>query len=424
MGLEFHTFGCKVNTYDTGLLQQHLGDSQWSQRVHILNTCAVTAEATDEALRVARRIKRREPEAVVVATGCASQVDTEKLAAEPAVDLIIANSHKDQFAQLLQAHLDQTPSDRIHKSNIFKKDDLGLGGGLESQHTRSFLKIQDGCNSFCTFCVIPFARGRSRSIEVEHLVERVQEFVDRGLLEVVLTGVHIGDYEDEHGHRLEDLVSQLLRRTSLQRLRLSSLEPIEITPRLLDLYQDSRMCDHFHMSIQSASSKVLKEMKRYYDAKDVEQSLERIQKSVPHAFVGMDVIAGFPGESESDFAEALERLGSLPWTRLHVFPYSQRPGTFAARRDDHVPLAAIQSRAVALRELSSGRMRNCAEKQVGRQKQVLVLRGGRTGLTRDYWSFQLSEPAEPGQECLRTVGAVATNSKGETALVDAGQKTR
>jgi threonylcarbamoyladenosine tRNA methylthiotransferase MtaB len=412
----FHTFGCKVNTYDTGLLQQQLNGQTWSRPVHILNTCAVTAEATEEALRTARRIKRREPSAVVVATGCASQVDTEKLSAETSVDLVIANSHKHAFATLLQAHLNHESTERVFKSNIFKKSDLGLGGGLETQHTRSFLKIQDGCNSFCTFCVIPFARGRSQSLDLEHLVERIHELVDSGYNEIVLTGVHIGDYEDGQGHRLEDLVEAILVKTSLPRLRLSSLEPIEISPRLLSLFENPRLCPHFHMSIQSACSKVLREMKRYYEASDVEQALLKIAKALPHAFVGMDVIVGFPGESDAEFNETVERLKSLPWTRLHVFPYSQRPGTFAARRSDLVESAALNARASEMRQLSAQRMLTRAQQQIGHRKNALVLRDGFSGLSRDYWSLRWTKAQTPGTEVTVQVEGLTTNAKGETGL--------
>lgn len=388
LNFEIHTFGCKVNTYDSGLIEGRLGErSEAGPKVHVLNTCAVTREATREAAKVAKKLKQRDPEAVVVVTGCAAQVDTEEMARALGVDLVVANSHKGQLKDLIRQHLSGDLKDRIFKSNIFKKEDLEPGGGVETGHTRSFLKIQDGCNSFCTFCVIPFARGKSRSLSINDICRRVDELVARDIKEIVLTGVHIADYRDGE-FVLDDLVEAILKRTSVPRLRLTSLEPLEVSDRLLAMFSDSRLCRHFHMSIQSANSKVLRDMKRQYTADAVESSLKEIAEKVPGAFVGMDVIAGFPGESDEEFLDSYERLKRLPWTRLHVFPYSERPGTFAARRTDQVEPSAIQKRAAMLRELSDDRLATRAALQVGMVKLGLSLRGGRL-LTRDYWPVDL-----------------------------------
>lgn len=417
--IQIHTYGCKVNTYDSGLLQGRLVRAGFElsdePRVHVLNTCAVTAEATREAVRQARRLKIRDPHCMVVVTGCAAQVDTEQFSHLPGVDLVIANSHKGQLGELIRRYRAGELVERVYKSNIFKKEDLEPGGGIEAEHTRAFLKIQDGCNSFCTFCVIPFARGKSRSLSIQDIVGRVRELLAGGVQEVVLTGVHIGDYEDGEA-RLEDLVQAVLERTSLQRLRLTSLEPPEVTPRLLALFADPRLCAHFHMSIQSANSKVLKDMKRQYTAEAVESALLAIAGQVPDAFVGMDVIAGFPGETEDEFVDSLERLGRLPWTRLHVFPYSARPGTFAARRQDAISAADIKRRAAVLRHLSEVRLSEMAEKQVGQIKLGLTLKDGRA-LSRDFWNVDV----EGGQVLplnheieIKIVGSSGARLQGQT----------
>lgn len=398
MKFQIHTFGCKVNTYDSGILQSRLQREGFSAvqdepQVHILNTCAVTKEATKEAVKTARRLKIKNPNALVVVTGCSAQVDTEEFDHVPGVDLVVANSHKGQLEQLIRKYYSGELRERIFKSNIFKKEDLEPGGGVESGHTRSFLKIQDGCNSFCTFCVIPFARGKSRSLSVSGICERIDQLVTSGVKEIVLTGVHIADYRDgELG--LDDLVERVLARTQIPRLRLSSLEPLEVSERLLDMYaNEPRLCRHFHMSIQSANSKVLKEMKRQYSAEAVEESLLTIARRVPGSFVGMDVIAGFPGESDEEFLDSYERLQRLPWTRLHVFPYSERPGTFAARRKDLVEPTAIRKRASMLRELSDERYQASLQAQVGQTKQALALRSGKL-ITRDFWNVEL----DPGSQ--------------------------
>jgi len=395
---QVHTFGCKVNTYDSGLLQTRLGKDGFTlsdelPQVHVLNTCAVTKEATREAVKVARRLKAKQPDALVVVTGCAAQVDTEEFTHVPGIDLVVANSHKTSLQTLIRQYYSGQLRERVHKSNIFKKEDLEPGGGVEAQHTRAFLKIQDGCNSFCTFCVIPFARGKSRSLSINDIVKRVNELNRQGAQEVVLTGVHIGDYADAN-FVLEDLIEAVLERSFVPRIRLTSLEPIEVSARLLALFKNPRLCPHFHMSIQAANTKVLREMKRKYTAEDVESSLRAIAREVPESFVGMDVIAGFPGESDEEFLDTVERLKALPWTRLHVFPYSSRPGTFAARRDDHVLDTQIRLRASVLREMSDARLAAAAQAQVGRVKTALSLRNGKL-LSRDFWSVQLEGDSAP-----------------------------
>jgi threonylcarbamoyladenosine tRNA methylthiotransferase MtaB len=397
---QVHTFGCKVNTYDTGLLQKNLQGQGFtsvteSPRIHVLNTCAVTAEATKEAVRYIRRLKVRDPFCTVVVTGCAAQVDTGSFENLPGADLVVANSHKGQLPELLKRHFRGELTEKTFKSNIFKKEDLEMGGGVEQTHTRTFLKIQDGCNSFCTYCIIPYARGKSRSIPVFDLVERVNELYADGVREAVLTGVHIGDYEDVAGGKkyvMEDLIEQLLVKTKMPRFRLSSLEPVEVSERLLDLYQDDKMCPHFHMSIQSANTDVLDKMKRKYTQGDVIHALNQIDKRVKNAFVGMDVIVGFPTETREQFEDTYLTLVELPWTKIHVFPYSERPGTRAVTYPETVPLQERQRRGARLRELSLQRFETLAKAQVTTQKRVLVLKNsakGGQGLSRDYWPVQL-----------------------------------
>jgi threonylcarbamoyladenosine tRNA methylthiotransferase MtaB len=439
-----HTYGCKVNTYDTGLLQKRLEAQGHSAvpsefkashqplahsmaqsaaqisvattvtsnsslanfglgarvpRIHILNTCAVTAEATKEAAKLVRRLKSRDPFSTVVVTGCGAQVDGTTYDSLVSADLIVANSHKGSLERLLDQHFSGLLNERVFRSNIFRKDDLEAGGGIEAGHTRAFVKIQDGCNSFCTYCVIPFARGKSRSLSVAELVTRVRDLHSQGVSEVVLTGVHIGDYEDiqnvageKKRSHLHDLLAELLVLTDIPRFRLTSLEPPELTPELMALFKNERVCPHFHMSIQSASTPVLKGMKRQYDALAVESALRTIAAELPQAFVGMDVIVGFPGETEEMFQETYERLAALPWTKLHVFPYSERPGTKAALFDEMVPRDKRLLRSQRLRELSRERFDTIALKQIGTTKKAMILRSpgkGAEGLTRDYWPVKM-----------------------------------
>jgi threonylcarbamoyladenosine tRNA methylthiotransferase MtaB len=398
---QVHTFGCKVNTYDTGLLQKNLQGSGYTAvdveapRIHVLNTCAVTAEATKQAVRYIRRLKVKDPFCTVVVTGCAAQVDTGAFQNLPGADLVVANSHKSQLPELLNRYFKGDLQEKVFKSNIFKKEDLEAGGGVEQTHTRTFLKIQDGCNSFCTYCIIPYARGKSRSIPIADLVKRVNDLYADGVREAVLTGVHIGDYEDQvlgQNKALEDLVETLLAKTKMPRFRLSSLEPVEVTPRLLDLYQEDRLCAHFHMSIQSANTNVLDKMKRKYAQSHVRESLLNIASRVKNPFVGMDVIVGFPTETLADFEDTFSTLKDLPWTKIHVFPFSERPGTRAVTYTETVPVAERARRAGLLRELSLARFENVARSHVGSMKKALVLKNSgkaAQALSRDYWPVQI-----------------------------------
>ncbi|KYG63998.1 tRNA (N(6)-L-threonylcarbamoyladenosine(37)-C(2))-methylthiotransferase MtaB [Bdellovibrio bacteriovorus] len=400
---QVHTFGCKVNTYDAGLIQKNLNahgfapvvSGQKEARIHVLNTCAVTAEATKEAVRYIRRLKVKDPFCTVVVTGCAAQVDTGSFSGLPGADLIVANSHKGSLPDLLSKHFRGELTEKVFKSNIFKKEDLEAGGGIEKSHTRAFLKIQDGCNSFCTYCIIPYARGKSRSIPVMDLVQRINDLYAEGAREVVLTGVHIGDYEDTVGEKkyvMEDLIENLLARTKVPRFRLASLEPVEVSERLLELYQDPRLCPHFHMSIQSANTDVLFHMKRKYTQEDVRKSLNAIAQRVPNSFVGMDVIVGFPTETEEQFQDTYDTLASLPWTKLHVFPYSERQGTRAAAMEASVYPHVRAERAARLRELSISRYTQEAQKQLGSVKKTLILKNaakGGQGLSHDYWPVEI-----------------------------------
>ena len=403
MNFQIQTFGCKVNHHDSVLMGQRLKGfehslAEISQRVVILNSCAVTREAGKEALRLARKIKNKRPESLVVVTGCGAQADTEIYEESPYVDLIIGNSHREKLPDILKDFL-KTPerSQKVFKSNIFKTLEFYNGSfQVEPDRTRVFLKIQDGCNSFCTFCIIPFARGKSRSLKISDIVKKVNDLAQKSIREVVLTGVHIGDYQDE-GKDLGDLVQSLLIETKIQRIRLSSLEPVEITEKLLECYKDERLCPHFHLSIQSVSSRVLRNMKRKYGRKEVEQAFHIVADKVPRAFVGMDLIAGFPSETQADFEETYQVLKNTPWTQIHVFPFSPRPGTFALR-EKSFSRSEILKRAAFFRQLSHSRYQEELKKQVGTRKQVLLFKKDKgKGLSRDYWPVYIPETSLSGE---------------------------
>ena len=397
--IQVKTFGCKLNHYDSLLIKQELENfhPNQSQSVFILNSCAVTAQAGKDIRKEASKIKKVYPHSLIVLTGCGAQVETELYEREKSIDLIIGNSDKKRLKTILQG-FSPGQKNKTFKSNIFKSSGVNSAFiSSDPERTRSFLKIQDGCDSFCSFCIIPFARGKSKSLPAEFIAKSIHKLEEDHVSEVVLTGVHIGDYKD--GTKgLEDLVVYLLEKTKIPRIRLTSLEPIEITDKLLDCYKDERMCPHFHISLQSTSSSVLKSMKRRYGQKEVETAFKKIAKNVPRAFVGMDLITGFPTESSKDFEEGYQLLKNHYWTNIHVFPYSPRKGTYAFFKYTALPQDLRLKRAKRLRQLSHERFKQQARQQKGASKKTLLFKKDNTkGLSRDYWKIALPPSSRKGE---------------------------
>jgi threonylcarbamoyladenosine tRNA methylthiotransferase MtaB len=418
------SLGCKANIVDGQSIEKALQLRGWSpaESEHdaslcIVNSCTVTDEADRQSRKMASRLASKNPEACVVITGCSAEVDPERLAGTRGVRYIVGNSDKPRIVDLLLSEIESgnaaTPREQASILGQVRGYDEMLSRhpmdrewpSAEAQfprgmvldegntlRTRSFLKIQDGCNSFCTYCVIPYGRGPSRSQPPEQVVEQVRGLVERGVREVVLTGTNIGDYgadwgeELPNGVKLAALTRRILTETSLERLRMSSLDPTEITSDLIEQVVEfgGRLCPHFHVSLQSPHSRVLRAMKRRYTAVEVERCLERIRSRIPHAYVGMDVITGFPGETLEEFEQTCTQLERLPWTRLHVFPYSERAGTPATRLPGPVPATERQRRARVLIELSRKRQRSHFERRWeesgGLLEQVLIERPTRTAL--------------------------------------------
>ena len=405
------TFGCKLNHYDSLLLQKRLEGlkAPFGQKLFVFNTCAVTAKAGRDIRREAEKIKRSQPQSLIAVTGCGAQVESALYSQSPAVDWVVGQAEKRRLKEILQQGPPQSAhaEDKIFKSNVFRSSEVFKGLALPSLmgRTRAFLKIQDGCNSFCSFCIIPFARGTSKSLPFNFLRESIKKLEGAGVKEAVLTGVHIGDYKDGDKN-LEDLIAFLLKSAKIPRIRLSSLEPVEITDRLLALFENERMCPHFHISLQSASSPVLKAMKRSYRRADVESAFQRIHSRLPKAFVSMDVIAGFPAETEKDFQEGLECLKSQPWTSAHVFPYSPREGTRSFAHYKSLPQREIQRRSKILRALAEKRFIQGLQAQKGARKKALLFNKDNTqGLSRDYWRLQLPPSDRTGEHEVVVTGA-------------------
>ena len=376
------TMGCKANLTDSQALEsrlQGLGGvlNLENPDVYVLNTCTVTDQADKEAMHTLRKTSAP----LMIATGCLAQVSPESLLKNKEV-VVVRNSGKDELETVIQDWLAKKEQASVVHGNrvewhqkILPNENLLNQMTATSARTRAFYKVQDGCNAFCTYCVIPLARGRSRSLSPEQIIADIRLLVDQGVKELNLTAIHAADY-DHSGLSFDLLVEKIISETKIQRLRLTSLDPAEISDRLLALMKNEpRLCPHIHVSVQAASSSVLNRMKRNYDASALELALSKIARELPHAYVGLDLIAGCPGETEEEFSDGLQRLEQLPWTRAHVFPYSVRRNTVAARLVESgqaVPVAVIHNRARLLRDLSTKKMGQALSKKVGTICEVLV----------------------------------------------------
>ena len=394
------TLGCKVNQVESASLGEaferkghKLVSFKEKADIYIVNTCAVTARAAYESRQLIRRALKKKP-LLVVACGCYAQVagkELKDLVKEPV--LILGQQEKAKLLEIIESlslPLEKTIISVSDTRDLRVCEPYPLSRFLG--HRRAFLRVQDGCSVFCSYCIVPYARGPSRSLPLEEIRSQVRRYLASGYKEIVVTGVHLGLYGRDlsPSRSLLDIVL-LLEELKVPRFRLSSLEPLEISDELLDLLARAKgFCPHFHISLQSGSDEVLKKMGRRYQAADFKTLVEKIKKIFPEAAIGADVIAGFPGEREEDFAKTFALLESLPISYLHVFPYSPRPGTKAASWPQ-VPPDKIAARAKKLQELSKAKRKAFLREQLGSEREVLVLRyvkeqGLYEGLTRNYVS--------------------------------------
>lgn len=398
----FHVanFGCRSSQSEGAAIEQELlgssaceTSSLYASDVVIINSCTVTEEADREVRQTIRRIATRNPQARIIVTGCYAQRAPEELASLPHVRYVAGNSHKPIVGQLALRAFDEDEHNlpgraEIFCSSIFQERELrGAVHSGSAGRTRAVVKVQDGCNANCSFCIIPSVRGRSRSMDPARVVENVQTLVDRGYKEVVFSGIHLGSYGRDLSPRtsLVELVANTLDDVGeLERLRLSSIEPLEVTCELIDFVgRHPRMAHHFHVPLQSGSRRVLREMRRPYAPEYYADLVSRIRSSIDDAAVGADVMVGFPGETDREFAETYELIETSPLTYLHVFPYSARPGTPAADMPHRVPRHVSRARANALREMIGRKNQDFRRSMIGRFLDVLVLQTGE-GLSTNF----------------------------------------
>jgi threonylcarbamoyladenosine tRNA methylthiotransferase MtaB len=398
-------FGCRATQADAAAIEAQLltrgctvAHDGTTADVVVINTCTVTAAADAQARDAIRKISAKNPAARLIVTGCYAQRAPEELAGLPGVSWVVGNSHKTQIPNVVQSifsnSASRNASNFVSLSSLSRSAETGAAkiitgdifdqtflvstpvAGGEANHTRPTLKIQDGCNSRCSYCVIPFVRGKSRSLSPNTVIEEIQKMVSSGFREIILSGINLGSYGRDLSPRVEfaALILRILEETSLQRLRISSIEPMDVTKDLLDLFASSdRLAQHFHMPLQSGSDRILAAMHRWYRAEHYAQRVQLIREQFPNAAIGADVIAGFPGESSGDHAATLGFIKALPFTYLHVFSYSSRPGTKAAELSGHVDSAVIKDRARELRALAENKAAAFRVSQIGCTAKVLTL---------------------------------------------------
>ena len=391
MSVDVVTFGCRLNTYESEAIRREAAAAGIDDAV-IINTCAVTAEAVRQARQGIRRLKRERPHQRVVVTGCAAQTEAGNFAAMAEVDRVVGNEEKFDARAW-------TSDDKIAVSDIMAVKTMRPHtiDSIEGR-SRAFVQVQNGCDHRCTFCIIPYGRGNSRSLFVEDVVAQVGRLAGNGYREVVLTGVDITSYGADlpGAPRLGALVKRILRDVSeLDRLRLSSIDSVEADADLLDAFaNEPRLMPHVHLSLQSGDDLILKRMKRRHTRADAISFCERVRRLRPDVVFGADIIAGFPTETEAMFARSLDLVDGCGLTQLHVFPFSPRPGTPAARMPQ-VDRAVVKERARRLREKGEIALRDHLDREVGSHRRVLV-ESRAIGRTEQFVPVRLAAPLEPG----------------------------
>ncbi|HEY1218462.1 MAG: tRNA (N(6)-L-threonylcarbamoyladenosine(37)-C(2))-methylthiotransferase MtaB [Bryobacteraceae bacterium] len=424
-------FGCRATQADGAALESSLaagGLSPAGERsaadLVVLNTCTVTVSADEDVRQTIRRVHRENPAARILVTGCYAQRAPQELAAMPGVEWVVGNSHKHAIPELISLAPAGAPyHGNIHVGDIFAQQEF-LSAPVEDaggDRTRPNLKIQDGCNNRCSFCIIPFVRGRSRGMPADEAVAQVGRLAAR-YREVVLTGINLGRWGREPGStlRLAGLVRRLLDETTIERLRLSSVEPMDFSDELLELMASSgRIAPHVHAPLQSGSDRILRRMHRKYRPRHYAGRIVKARSLMPDAAIGADVMVGFPGETDADFEESRQFIEQLPFTYLHVFTYSERPGTPAAEDPLTVPMAARKERNRVLRELGERKNREFRQRMVGRTLSAVTLHEPGAALTGNYLKVQLASLREANRMADLQIGGLTRDGLREAESISA-----
>ena len=427
----FQTLGCKLNFSETSTLARKFVSAGYERvpfemkaDVYVINTCSVTENADKKFTTLARQTRQRNPDAFLIAVGCYAQLQPEELAKEDSVDLVLGAKEKFDIISYL-SDLSRPEQTQVHACAI-EETDTYVGSYAIGERTRAFLKVQDGCDYKCTYCTIPQARGISRSDTLDNVIRQAKEIVDQGIKEIVLTGVNIGDYgkgefgNKKHEHTFFELVQALDEVEGIERFRISSIEPNLLTEELIEFVAHSkRFVPHFHIPLQSGSNEILGQMRRRYQRELYVDRVNQIKRLMPDACIGVDVIVGFPGESDQHFLDTYAFLVDLPVSSLHVFSYSERPNTPAAEMKNQVPKTIKNKRSKMLRALSAKKRHAFYESQLQKTKTILFeaenKEGYIQGFTENYVKVRM--PWDPAlQNQTRSATLAEIDQKGMVRL--------
>lgn len=388
--IAFHTLGCKLNFSETSTISRMMEQEGFEKKnfdeqadVYVINTCSVTDNADKECRQIVRRIQRKTPESLVVITGCYAQLKPEEIAQIKGVDLVLGTAEKFNLAQHIQA-LAKNDSAKICSCDIDDVNDFNSSFSINDR-TRTFLKVQDGCDYHCSFCTIPMARGKSRSDTVANVIKNAETIAASGVKEIVLTGINLGDFKHGKEETFFDLVKELDKVEGIERYRISSIEPNLLTNEIIEFVAGSKkFMPHFHIPLQSGSNKILGLMRRRYKRELYTERVETIKKLIPHCCIGVDVIVGFPDETDDDFNETFNFLHSLDISYLHVFTYSERANTLAAEMKEVVPVHTRNERNKILRNLSYKKHQYFIQQFEGQTRKVLFEDAEKNGTMEGY----------------------------------------
>jgi threonylcarbamoyladenosine tRNA methylthiotransferase MtaB len=409
--IAFHTFGCKLNFSETSSIAREFREGSFEivdfkeeADVYVINTCSVTGTAEKKCKFAIKQAHRRNPEARIAVIGCFSELKPEEIAAFEGVDIILGSNNKFRLPEILLSD----DSAGSWQSAVGSRLEF-VPSYSSGERTRSFVKVQDGCDYFCSYCTIPFARGNSRSGNISEVLDLVSKVLKEGFKEIILTGVNVGDFGRKNGETFFDLLKALNEINRLQRVRISSIEPNLLTDDIIEFVATSRnLLPHFHIPLQSGSNKILKLMKRKYERSVFESRVTKIKAVMPHACIAADVIVGFPGETEDDFQETFDFIQKLPISYVHVFSYSERPGTKAAEMTNQVDGKSKSSRSQRLHSLSEIKKREFYESCKGLPSKVLFESDNHDGFMHGFTENYIKVSAPYNPQWVNEIVAVET----------------
>lgn len=406
-----HTMGCKSNQFESAIIEENLLKHGLQKTnkiedadIYILNSCSVTHKSDNEAMYLLRAAKHKRPDIITIATGCVAQIEKELLLKNDFIDYVIGNDEKLHIFDYI------TSDERLHAKDIMNLGEFNKIELEDTAKTRASLKIQDGCDNRCTYCIIWKARGKSRSADSNFIVEQINKFANNGFKEVMLTGIHIGQWGKDFNLTLLDLLKEIEEKTTIERYRLGSLNPTEITDEMLEFLKSStKFCPHFHLSLQSANDKTLLSMNRFYKTEDYLMLINKINSTFELPFLGSDIIVGFAGETDTDFDTTRKNLEKSGLTQIHTFPYSKRKGTIGAEMDNQISDNIKNQRASIIKNISKNKYDNFIQKNINKTCEVLIEKhrdkhtNKLKGITRNYLTIQIDSEREDLYNTLQYV---------------------